>query len=384
VERVDLRGRGGAGFPLARKLRAVRDGRGRKVVVVNGAESEPASKKDAVLMHHAPHLPLDGAQLAARIVGAEEIIVWIHRDPGRAAHPIETAVAERAAAGLDGVFTRVERGPARYVAGESSALVRHLSGGWAKPTMSPPHATERGVLGRPTLVSNAETLAQLALLGRHGPDWFREVGTGDEPGTTLLTLYDEVGRPTVVETRFGTSIAALLDVAGVTTEPRAVLVGGYSGTWLPWSTARSLSISQRALHAVGASLGVGLVAVLPEGRCGLVETSHLVWWLAGETAGQCGPCVNGLPAIAEAFDDLAAGAATSTTIARLRRWTEMVTGRGACHHPDGVSTLVRSALRTFVTEVGAHLHHHPCAGHRAPPLLPLPLAADQQNPQEWE
>lgn len=381
VEAGGLRGRGGAGYPLAAKLAAVAGRRGEKYVVVNGAESEPASAKDAVLLGAAPHLVLDGAVLAAAAIGAREVVVWLHRDPELPPAPIEQAVAERARAGADDVFVRVEHGPARYVAGESSAVVNHLSGGPARPTLSPPHATERGVLGRPTLVSNAETMAHLALLARHGADWYRSVGTRDEPGTLLLTVTGGVHRPLVVEVPFGTPVGDVVGLAEPVDHPIAVLTGGYGGSWVPWSQAARLPVTGRDFRAAGATLGVGLLAVLPAGRCGLVETAPVVGWLAAENAGQCGPCVNGLPALAEAFAHLAAGGAGGAgpawpgSVGRLHRWAAMVTGRGLCHHPDGVAQLIRSALQTFEPEVGAHLAGGPCPGHRLPPLLPLPAAS---------
>jgi NADH:ubiquinone oxidoreductase subunit F (NADH-binding) len=368
---------------LAAKLAAVA-GRRAGLVVANGAESEPASRKDAVLLAGAPHLVLDGAATAAELVGADEVVVWLHDDPlmpvTTTPSALEEAIAERSRRGVDGVLFSVRYGPARYVAGESSAVVRQLSGGPAVPTRTPPHATERGVFGRPTLLSNVETLAQLALLARGGPAWFGSVGTPDEAGTVLVTLTGAVGRPTVAEVPFGTTIGGVLDVAGLTAQPAAVLVGGYAGTWLPWTRAAGLQLTSRTLRAAGASLGVGLLGVLPRHRCGLAETARLVEWLAGETAGQCGPCVNGLPSMAGAFRSLADGEAAPGTVERLHRWSAMVTGRGLCHHPDGVAHLVRSALRVFEPEVRLHLDRAPCRGHGLPPLLPVPGRAAVRSP----
>jgi NADH:ubiquinone oxidoreductase subunit F (NADH-binding) len=148
-----------------------------------------------------------------------------------------------------------------------------------------------------------------------------------------------------------------------------VLVGGYAGTWLPLPWAAELPLTRRDLHAAGAGLGAGVLAVLPMGRCGLAETAHLATWLAGENAGQCGPCVNGLPAIAAALRALANRTHDRDTVDRLRRWTSMVTGRGLCHHPDGVAGLVRSALRVFQPELTEHLAGW-CSGVQPQPLLP--------------
>jgi NADH:ubiquinone oxidoreductase subunit F (NADH-binding) len=366
-----LRGRGGGGYPVAEKLAAV-TGR-RPVVVVNGAESEPASRKDATLLGRSPHLVLDGAVLAAEAVGAGEVVVWLPDDPARPPQPVLTAIAERTRAGSEQVEIRVEIGPHRYVAGNTSALVNHLSGGPALPSLGP-HATDHGVSGRPTLVNNAETLAQLALLGRHGPAWFGEIGDAQEPGTVLITLAGAVRRHVVIEVPFGTALGHVVDAAMPTAEPQAVLVGGYAGGWLPWPRAGAVPITSRHLRGAGAALGAGVVAVLPAGHCGLLETAHLAGWLAGESSGQCGPCVNGLPALADALRRLATGPAEPGLVDRLVRWSGMVRGRGLCAHPDGVALLVRSALVAFRPEVDAHLAGWCNARHREP-LLPIPRPA---------
>jgi NADH:ubiquinone oxidoreductase subunit F (NADH-binding) len=364
-----LRGRGGGGFPVADKLGAVR-GRGKPVVVVNGAESEPASRKDATLLGRAPHLVLDGAVLAAEAVGAHEVVVWLPEDPARPVQPVATAIAERARAELEQVAIRIELGPHRFVAGNASALVNALSGAQPVPSLGP-HATDRGVAGRPTLVHNAETLAQLALLGRHGPSWFGQVGDPDEQGTVLVTLAGAVQRHVVVEVPFGTALGQVVQAAGPTAEPQALLVGGYAGGWLPWRRGAHVPITTRHLRAAGTTLGAGVIAVLPADRCGLVETAHLAAWLAGESSGQCGPCVNGLPAIARALRQLATGPAEADLVDRLVRWAGMVDGRGLCAHPDGVALLVRSALDTFDAEVDAHLAGW-CNAQSRQPLLPVP------------
>jgi NADH:ubiquinone oxidoreductase subunit F (NADH-binding) len=365
-----LRGRGGGGFPVAEKLAAVHGRRGKPVVVVNGAESEPASRKDATLLGRAPHLVLDGAVLAAEAVGAGEVVVWLPRDPARPPQPVLAAIAERERAGSEQVSIRVELGPHRYVAGNASALVNALSGAPPLPSLGP-HATERGVLGRPTMVSNAETLAQLALLGRYGPAWFGQVGDPQEQGTVLVTLAGAVRRHVVVEVPFGTLLGQVVEAAAPTAEPQALLVGGYAGGWVPWPRAAGLPITSRHLRAAGATLGAGVIGILPAGQCGLVETAHLAGWLAGESSGQCGPCVNGLPALARGLRQLATGPADGALVDRLVRWSGMVNGRGLCAHPDGVALLVRSALSAFSVEINAHLSGW-CNAQARQPLFPVP------------
>lgn len=374
VERAGLRGRGGAGFPMATKLQAVAEGRRPRVVVANGAEGEPASHKDQMLLSRSPHLVLDGLALAAAALHANEAILAVERPRPRALEAATRAIAERAAAGGDPVTMRVVPVPGRYVAGEESALVHLLNGGDAKPTLVPPRPFARGVAGRPTLVQNVETLAHFALIGRHGPEWFRTLGTKDEPGSTLITLSGAVTRPGVCEIALGSRFDALLTAAGGETAPlSAYLIGGYFGTWVRADAARGLQLSNEGLRGVGASLGCGVIVALPSGACGLVESARVMRYLAEETAGQCGPCVHGLAAIADRLDAIARVKATRKMREDLERWSTMIAGRGACRLPDGAIRFLRSALAVFATELAAHQRGQ-CSATSHEPVLPIPSA----------
>jgi len=350
VERSGLRGRGGAAFPTARKLRAVAEGR-RPAVVVNGSEGEPASSKDKVLLQLSPHLVLDGALLAAAAVGAGEVIIGVDRRAVAALQSLHGALAER---GHERAATvRIEAVPHRYVAGEESALVNWLNGGPAKPTVTPPRPSEVGVAGRPTLVDNVETVAHLAQIARFGPEWFRQLGTPDEPGTILATLSGGVRHPGVREASIGSPLADLIAAADpVGPAIGAVLVGGYYGSWLSPAQVATVRLTNHDLRPIGAGIGCGAIVVLAPDVCGLGETARILSWLAGETAGQCGPCVNGLAAIAGAMIELHDG---HDTVTRLRRWAGQVEGRGACRFPDGAVRLLRSSLDVFGDDIDRHL-----------------------------
>jgi len=227
IEASGLTGRGGAAFPVHRKLAAVAAARGRKVVIANGAESEPASRKDEILLRAAPHLVLDGLQLAAEATGASDAYLYLHRGAGSR---IGRALAERAARRQDRLAVTISETPPRFLAGQESALVNKIGGGPARPAFTPPRVRERGLHGQPTLVQNVETLAHLALIARYGPRWFRAAGTGAEPGSMLTTRYPAYGGCQVSETEIGTPLRALLSVDA---EVQAWLVGGYHGCWLP-------------------------------------------------------------------------------------------------------------------------------------------------------
>ncbi|MGH2912785.1 MAG: NADH-ubiquinone oxidoreductase-F iron-sulfur binding region domain-containing protein [Solirubrobacteraceae bacterium] len=375
IERAGLRGHGGAGFPTARKLRAVAASRRRAVVVVNAAEGEPASLKDRTLTQTLPHLVLDGAVLAAQTVGADEVIVSVCESAQASAKSVAKAIAQRGSPGRGSARIRLVTVPDRYVAGQESALVNHLNGGPALPTFTPPMPFQQGVARRPTLVNNAETLAHMALIARHGPDWFRELGTSSQPGSTLVTLSGPVAYPGVYEIEYGASLSSLIAAAGGSTSRlRGVLLGGYGGSWIGEEHLHELVLSDEQLASHGASLGAGVVMLLSEDACPVAETSRVARWLAKENAGQCGPCVHGLDAIATTFEEIASGVANVQATERIARLAGIVRGRGACGHPDGAVRLILSAIDTFGPELADHARHGPCEDCQSPAELPLPAS----------
>ncbi len=377
IEASGLTGRGGGGFSTATKLRAVARAR-RPVVVANGTEGEPASGKDKALLAHDPHLVIDGVAAAAQAVGSREAIIAVGRHDKVSRARLNLALAERR--DLSRLEIRVESAPDRFVSGEESALVNWLNGGPAKPTFTPPRPSERGVGGRPTLVQNVETLAHMALVARHGPAWFRRVGTRAEPGSVLVTVGGCVRKPGVVEVAIGTPIRTVIDYCGGLSAPaRALLVGGYFGSWVPARGALDAPLSNAGLRPFGASLGAGTIVVLPEGLCGLAETARVARYLAGESAQQCGPCLFGLGAVAAAFESLAVrDAFAADALRRLPRLNAQIAGRGACSHPDGAVRLARSTVSVFGDEVEAHLAGR-CTAVSSRPCLPVP-----QTSAEWE
>ena len=378
VEHAGLLGRGGAAFPTATKMRAVvgagrsRIG-GRPIVLVNVAEGEPASLKDRMLLEGLPHLILDGAVLAARAVGADELILCIDESADLALQSATRAIRERERTDGDGMRINIQLVPEGYVSGQESALVNLCNGGPAKPTLTPPMPFQRGVRKRPTLIDNAETLAHLALIARHGPQWFRELGTRAHPGSTLVTLSGAVAHPGVYEVEFGAALASLIEAAGGASAPsRAVLLGGYAGRWFDDAVISGLALSNDHLAGHEASLGAGIAVVLSGEACPVAEISRVTSWLAEQSAGQCGPCVHGLDAIAGAIEELAAGAASAGVGQRIARWSALASGRGACRYPDGAVRFIASALEVFAEEFADHARHGPCDACSRSHELPLP------------
>jgi len=346
AEAADLRGRGGAGFPFATKLRtAARRG---ALVVVNLSEGEPASHKDAVLAMHRPHLILDGAVLAARALGARRVHLILPGDKPRVGTSMTTALAERE--GRDRVVWRIDTADAGFVSGQARAVIELMSGRANLPVTAWSPEAVSGYRGRPTLLSNAETFAQLASTWFHGPD----------PATMLITRAGDTPAAKVVEVVLGAPWAAVLSPIELA---RPVLLGGYHGVWVPGGALRGRRIATEDLAGLGARLGAGVVLPLPPESCPVSETARIVSYLAGQSAGRCGPCRFGLPALALAVEDADRGDGPA---ARIQELTGVLSGRGACAHPDGTVRLVASLQRWFGDEIRLHQQQECDHGELAP------------------
>jgi NADH:ubiquinone oxidoreductase subunit F (NADH-binding) len=346
LERSGLAGRGGAAFPTWRKVASAGESGRPGVVIANGSEGEPLSSKDATLLHSAPHLVLDGLLLVAAALGASE--AHLVTTAAQVA-PVRRAIAERP----DARGVRLRETEDRFVSGEASAVVNAIERNRAIPRDHVVRLTVSGVGRRPTLVLNVETLAHIALVLRFGAGWFRSIGTPDDPGTRLLTVAGPTG-PVVVEAPGGASLRDALHAAGIdTSSVRALLVGGYHGTWVP-GHALDTPLSPAGLAPFGAAPGAGILMVLSRGECGLARTAEISRYLAEQSAGQCGPCANGLPELAELIGRIARRDRDRSLVPRAQQLTGLVTGRGACHHPDGTARMVMSALDVFDGDVHAH------------------------------
>jgi NADH:ubiquinone oxidoreductase subunit F (NADH-binding)/ferredoxin len=369
AERISLQGRGGAGFPFARKVTAVAGSARRRnaspAVVVNGTEGEPAAWKDKMLLTCAPHLVLDGATLAAWALAAQEVVIGV-ADDGVVERSLLDALRERRSMPIP---TRVVVVPHRFLSGEAGALVRGINGEAHLPPGQKVRTSDVGVRGLPTLLSNAETYAQLAVAAAIGSEEYNRLGTAEEPGTVLLTVTpaDWGQPPCVIETPTGTRLTDVLGVCGAATG-QGVLTGGYHGKWITAEAAGRAEVSRKSFAEVGGTLGAGIVIPLAEGVCALGEVARVAHYMAAESAGQCGPCRLGLPQLARLLTGLLNGSGTPDEV---RAVIGTIRGRGACSHPDGTSRFVLSALGTFVNDVMAHLYHDGC-GRPVKGVLPIP------------
>ena len=347
VSAAGLRGRGGAAFPLGRKLAAVASQPGEHVVVVNGEEGEPTSVKDRWLLRSRPHLVIDGALRAAAAVNAASAYFYLSDEP--AGRSMRAALDE-----LSDIPVRAEivMVPPAYIAGEETAAVNAINGGQPLPSEKPPRPFEQGVRGLPTLVSNVETIANLP-----------RIATGSTPGepeTFLLTFGGACRQPGLFEVPFGLMLREAAEtLAGLEIAPRGYFMGGYFAGLLN-ERAGALTLDYDVFRCAGSGLGCGAITVLGKSDCPVGFTAQVLAYFDRENSGRCGSCFNGTAAMSAVASALAHGAATYADVQRLENWAAFLPGRGACGTLDGAANVSRSLLREFPKDVEAHLRQR-CA-----------------------
>ena len=338
-----LTGRGGAGFPTATKLAAARESGAQ--VIVNACDGEVGAVKDAwVVASHLPALTHGAELLAGPRAGKVRF----------AAHRGSATEHRLRAAGLDVLAV-----PARYVSSEETSLISAAHGRLARPmTKRSPFvrggSDGRGRRVRPTLVLNAETTWRVAQVEAHGAAWFRSFGTPGEPGPRLVSVHGHVERPGVLETESGVALSSLTAAARPFDPGRSdTLVGGLAGVFLSADETAVATWSGPGMAVYGGALGSGVLEVLDPRACPLDRVARLLAYAAGETAGQCGPCMFGLPTLARELTTLISHP-TPHVLQRVSARLDLLPDRGACRFPDGVSRFTRSALRVYADHLGTH------------------------------
>lgn len=353
LAQVEIHGRGGASFPLSRKIAAYESLGDKPIIVANGSESELLSKKDAALLTRFPHLVIDGLVILGSALGAKTGYVHIKSGNALVEQAVKQALLDRKGADPVSIELSIANSLGGYPAGVESAVISSIQGDGGKPIYLPMRPIVRGVKKRPTLVSNVETLAQLALLTRFGSNWFGEISEDGDAGTRLLTITDVLGMSCVVEVAVGTRISDLLYAINV--EPHSAncaLVGGYFGQVVDLKTLITARVSLKSIRNLGLSLGAGVIALSQ--NCPISETASILGYLASQSSGQCGPCYRGLPELAKLWSDLEHGKFHPRLIERVGEVGDQIIGRGGCAMPDGAVLLARSTLRLFGGEVEVH------------------------------
>lgn len=374
IERGGLRGRGGAAYPFARKLKAVREQDGPvKFVVCNADEGEPATFKDRVILHRQPHLLLEALAISAVLVGAADVIIYLRYEYPEALSILRNAVEELRASGLLDRLAQVStislsievvRGAGSYVCGEETALLNSLEGKIPWPAERPPFPTEKGLFGRPTLVGNVETLSCIPPLLAMGPDAFRACGRAGNGGTKIYSLSGQVCRPGNYELPLGVSARELIfEFGGGVPYGRRLkgfTLGGVSGGLLG-PELLDLALDFDAPQKEGYSLGSGGVVVLDETNCVVDFVRSCLRFYEEESCGRCFPCRIGNVRLREFFDALT-GRSDMTVGAfdEAAEIQEVMSTASACGLGRSAPLLMRGLLRSFQEEVWEHLRDRHC------------------------
>ena len=372
IERSGLRGRGGAQFPTAQKMALCAQAEGdQKYIVVNGGEDEPGSKKDRTLLVYSPHLVMEGALLAAYAVGASRIYFYINETFEEAHRRVGTAIDEVLARNLAGkqilgsafsAEVEIFKSPTPYVAGEDTAALEAIEGKPAKPRQKPPYPVTVGLYGKPTIVNNVETLANLPPILLKGADWYRSIGTAESFGTMLYSLNDEWTRPGVYELPYGAKEGELLQELGGGLKSgapfRAVLHGGPSSAFLLPDPDRILS--PESLRAAGSSIGCGVTRAYGEGTCMVEVALEISRFFEKECCGQCPACQMETKALTMTLDKVRLGQTPAAALEQIPRLLAFNKGKGYCSLINMPGPPLLSAIQLFRADFDAHLATGKC------------------------
>ena len=373
VSDAGLRGRGGAGFPTGKKWQFTREAPEQpRYLVVNGGEDEPGSKKDRVLLENLPHLVLEGAILGAYAIGATKIYLYINAQYDAATQSINDAIAEAKNAGYLGknilgrgfdLDIEVTAAPHNYVAGEDTAVIEVIEGKKAWPRQKPPFPVTVGLFGKPTLVNNVETLANVAPIVLRGADWYRKFGTAESSGTMIFSLNDDVNRPGVYELPFGMPLRYLIEECGGGMKSgkkiKAIMPAAPSSAFLPAGKIDT-PLDPNSMRDAGSALGCGVVRLIPEGTCIVEEVLKISEFFTAESCGQCPACRMETSTLTMMLKKVQTGQGGQPILEQFGKILAFNKGKGFCSLIGMPGPPIESALKLFSADFEAHLTTGKC------------------------
>ncbi|MFN3346252.1 MAG: NADH-ubiquinone oxidoreductase-F iron-sulfur binding region domain-containing protein [Candidatus Bipolaricaulaceae bacterium] len=368
IKRAGLRGRGGAGFPTGRKWELVRSAPGsKKYVICNADEGDPGAYMDRSILEGNPHSVIEGMLIGAYTVGADEGYIFVRAEYPLAVKHLKIAVTQAEELGLLGhdIFgtgfsfrIHIFEGAGAFVCGEATALVASIEGRRGQPRLRPPHLAESGLFGKPTLLNNVETWANVPLILRHGADWFRSLGTPGSPGTKAFSLTGSVKNTGLVEVPMGTTLRELvLEIGGGPAEGKAVKavqIGGPSGGCLP-ADLLDLPIDYESLTSAGAMMGSGSMVIVDESTCMVELARFFLEFTQAESCGQCPPCRIGTKRMLEILTRITEGRGQAQDLVLLEELAKAVEESALCGLGQTAPNPVLTTLRYFRPEYEAHL-----------------------------
>jgi len=372
IDRAGLRGRGGAGFPSARKWQAVSAAEGdKKYIVCNGDEGDPGAFMDRMLLESFPYRIIEAMAIAAYAVGASEGFLYIRAEYPLAVKRISEALAICDQLDLLGdLKLSIKEGAGAFVCGEETALLESIEGRRGMPRLRPPYPAESGLWGRPTLVNNVETYALIPWIVRNGADRFALLGTEQSKGTKVFALAGKVRRGGLIEVPMGITIREIVErIGGGLADDRklkAVQVGGPSGGCIPAELADT-PVDYEALDQLGAIMGSGGLVVLDQDDCMVDIARYFLRFTQDQSCGRCTFCRVGTREMLDILDHLCEGTASADDLERLERLAHQIKAGSLCGLGSTAPNPVLSTLRHFRHEYEAHVEGR-CPAGRCPAL----------------
>jgi len=373
IKRSGLTGRGGAGFPTALKwASAAQEKQQPKYFICNADEGELGTFKDKVLLDGDPWAVLEGILIAAYAIGAEQAYIYIKGEYEKTAKLWDKLANEAQIAGLLGegilgskfsVSLHVVRGRGPYIAGEEFALIASLEARRPMSRLKPPYPTEEGLLGKPTVVNNVETIANVPVILAGGAEEYRQLGVEDEPGTRLFSLSGDVKKPAVYELEIGSgTLQELISELGQGTKNgrpiKAVQPGGGTSALLGRDSL-GCKLTAQAISQAGSSIGTAGVIVYQEGKSAVDIVKGLLEFYGAESCGRCAPCRIGVVRMKEIVDTLSRGEGTADDLAQLREIGKASVAVATCGMGQAFPLPVLSALELFPEDFEAAVQKNP-------------------------
>lgn len=387
IDRSGLRGRGGGGFPTARKWRLVNAADGEKFIVANGDEGDPGAFMDRVIMESCPYRVLEGMAIAAYAVGARRGFLYVRNEYPLAVARVRHAVSEMTRSGLLGESVlelgfafdvEVVEGGGAFVCGEETALLESIMGRRGTPRSRPPYPVEQGLWGRPTLVNNVETLASVPWILRNGAERFAAMGTAGSKGAKVFALAGKVRRGGLVEAPMGVTIRQLVEgVGGGVPEGRtfkAVQIGGPSGGCLPAELAET-PVDYEALRAAGTIMGSGGLVVMDDRDCMVDVARYFLEFTQQESCGHCTFCRVGTRKLLDLLEKICQGKGAPRDLDEIESLSRSITLGSLCGLGKTAPNPVLTTLRYFRDEYEAHLQGR-CPAGRCRALIRYEVTAD--------
>jgi NADP-reducing hydrogenase subunit HndC len=386
IEKSGLRGRGGAGFPTGSKWRFVSKAPGNpKYVICNADESEPGTFKDRLVLEGDPHSILEAMAIAAYSVGATEGFIYVRGEYRLAQERLKTAIHQAKEMGILGknMFgsdfsfeIHVHSGAGAYICGEETALIESIEGKRGEPRSRPPYPTTNGLWGKPTLVNNVETLANIPAIIRNGSAWFKSIGTPSSPGTKVYTIMGNVNTTGLIEVSMGITLREVISIYGKGLKNgssfKLAQTGGSSGSIIP-ASLQDTPMDFDSFSKAGVALGSGALLICDEETCVVDLAKVLINFFRFESCGKCNPCRIGNQRAFEILTSISEGRGKLADLDFLQMLADNMTLLSNCGLGQTAGTPLKDILKYFRAEVEAHIRLHVCPAGVCPMTSKEPI-----------